>query len=74
MADKNKFNEVKLALTVTKGQLTKGIKKLEECCKEMSKLKAELPTASKVRVAASLLEALETVSEKNKEVRNHRDK
>ena len=34
MADKNKYNEVKLALTVAKGQLTKRIKKLEESCKD----------------------------------------
>ena len=73
MADK-KYNEVKLGLTVAKSGLTKAIKKLEECGKEMSKLEADLATASKVRVAASLLEALETVSKKNKEVRYNRDK
>ena len=73
MADK-KYNEVKLGLTVAKSGLTKAIKKLEECGKEMNKLKADLTTASMVRVAASLLEALDTVSKKNKEVRINRDK
>ena len=73
MADK-KYNEVKLGLTVAKSGLTKAIRKLEECGKEMSKLEADLATASKVRLAASLLEALETVSKKNKEVRHNRDK
>ena len=52
MADKNKYNEVKLALTVAKTGLTKAIRKLEECGKEMSKLEADLATASKVRIAA----------------------
>ena len=40
MADK-KYNEVKLALTIAKTGLTKAIKKLEECRKEMSKLEAD---------------------------------
>ena len=43
MADK--YNEVKLALTVAKTGLTKAIKKLEECGKEMSKLEADLAMA-----------------------------
>ena len=43
MADKNMYNEVKLALTVSKGQLTKSVKKLEESCVELSKMPAELP-------------------------------
>ena len=73
MADK-KYNEVKLGLTVAKSGLTKAIKKLEECGKEMSNLEADMATASMVRVAASLLEALDTVSKKNKEVRINRDK
>ena len=74
MADKNKCNEVKLALTVAKTGLTKAIRKLEVCGKEMNKLEADLATASKVRIAASLLEALETVSKKKREVSNNRDK
>ena len=43
MADRNMFNRVKLALTVSKGQLTKSVKKLEESCVELSKMPAELP-------------------------------
>ena len=68
------YNEVKLALTVSKGQLTKSVTKLEESCVELSKMPAELPTSSKIRVAAGLLKALEIVSEKSKEVRKNRDK
>ena len=40
MADK--YNEVKLALTVAKTGLTKSIKKLEERGKEMGNLEADL--------------------------------
>ena len=40
----------------------------------MSKLEADLATASNVRLAASLLEALETVSKKKREVSDNRDK
>ena len=71
MADK-KYNEVKLGLTFAKSGLTKAIKKLGECGKEMNRLEADMANASVV--AASLLEALETVSRKNKEVRINRDK
>ena len=73
MADK-KYNEVKLGLTVAKSGLTKAMKKLDECGKEMNRLEADMANASVVRVAASLLEALDTVSRKNKEVRINRDK
>ena len=72
MADK--YNEVKLALTVAKTGLTKSIKKLEERGKEMGNLEADLAMSSKVRVAAALLEALDLVSRKNKEVSENRDK
>ena len=49
MADKVQYDENKLALTVAKGQLTKGLNKLDESCKEMSD---SLPIAFKIRVAA----------------------
>ena len=65
---------MKLALTVAKTGLTKAIKKLEERGKEMGNLEADLAMSSKVRVAASLLEALDLVSRKNKEVSENRDK
>ena len=65
MADKNMYNEVKLALMVSKSQLTKSVK---------SKMPAELPDSSKIRVAAGLLEALQIVSEKSKDVRTNREK
>ena len=74
MADKNMYNEVKLALTFSKSQLTKSEKKLEENCVELSKMHAELPDSSKIRVAAGLLEALQIVYEKSKEVRTNREK
>ena len=59
------YDENKLAFTVEKGQLTKGLNKLDESCKEI---------ASKVRVAAVVIEALSIVSEKSSEVRKCRDK
>ena len=65
MADKMIYDENKLAFTVEKGQLTKGLNKLDESCKEI---------ASKVRVAAVVIEALSIVSEKSSEVRKCRDK
>ena len=68
------YNEVKLALTTAKTGLTKAIKKLEERGKEMGNLEADLAMSSKVRVAASLLEAHDLVSRKNKEVSDNRDK
>ena len=68
------YNENKLALIVAKGQLTKGLKKLDESCKEIASMPAELPTASKVRVAAGVLEALNIISEKSNEVKKCRNK
>ena len=68
------YDQVKLALTIAKTGLTKAIKKLEERGKEMGNLEADLAMSSKVRVAESLLDALELVSRKNKEVSNNRDK
>ena len=68
------YNEVKLALTTAKTGLTKAIKKLEERGKEMGNLEADLAMSSKVRVAASLLEAHDLVSRKNKEVSDNRDR
>ena len=68
------YNENKLALTVAKGQLTKGLKKLDESCKEMAKMPDELPRASKVRVADGVIKALSIFSEKSSEVRKCRDK
>ena len=68
------YSEVKLALTVAKTGLTKSFKKLEERGKEMGTLEADLAMSSKVRVAAALLEALDLVSRKNKEVSENRDK
>ena len=40
------YNENKLALTVAKGQLFKGLKKFDENCKEMATMQDELPTYS----------------------------
>ena len=68
------YSEVKLALTVAKTGLTKSFKKLEERGKEMGTLEADLAMSSKVRVAAALLEALDLVSKKSKEVSDNRDK
>ena len=68
------YNEVKLVLTVAKTGLTKSFKKLEERGKEMGTLEADLAMSSKVRVAAALLEALDLVSRKSKEVSDNRDK
>ena len=64
MADKCQYN--KLALRLAKGQLTKGITKLDDACKEIVRVPEELPMASKVRVAAKVIEALSIsiVSEK----------
>ena len=52
MADKVQYDENKLALTVAKGQLTKGLNKLDESCKEMALMSDSLPIAFKIRVAA----------------------
>ena len=68
------YSEVKLALTVAKTGLTKSFKKLEERGKEMGTLGADLAMSSKVRVAAALLEALDLVSRKNKEVSENRER
>ena len=68
------YNEVKLALTTAKTGLTKAVKKLDERGKEMGNLEADLAMSSKVRVAASLLESLDLVSRKNKEVSDNRDR
>ena len=57
-------------MRLAKGQLTKGITKLDDPCKEMSE---ELPMASKVKVAATGIEALSSVSEKSIEVRKSRE-
>ena len=63
-----------MAFTVEKGQLTKGLNKLDESCKEIASMPDSLATASKVRVAAVVIEALSIVSEKSSEVRKCRDK
>ena len=67
MADS--YNENKLALRLVKGQLAKGIAKLDDACKEMARVPDELPMLFKVRVAASVIEALSIVSEKSIQVR-----
>ena len=71
MADS--YNENKLALRLVKGQLTKGIAKLEDACKKMARVPEELSMVSKARGAASV-EALSIVSEKSIEVRKVRAK
>ena len=38
MADEVQYDENKLALTEAKGQLTKGLNKLDESCKEMASM------------------------------------
>ena len=70
------YNENKLALRLVKGQLTKGIAKLDDACNEMARVPEELPMLSKVRVAASVIQALSIsiVSEKSIEVRKVREK
>ena len=69
-------NEYELALRLVKGQLTKGIAKLDDACNEMARVPEELPMLSKVRVAASVIQALSIsiVSEKSIEVRKVREK
>ena len=67
MADS--YNENKLALRLVKGQLAKGIAKLDDACKEVARVPEELPMLFKVRVAASVIEALSIVSEKSIQVR-----
>ena len=62
MADKVQYDENKLALKLAKGQLTKGMNKLDECCKEMSRMLKELPMTSKVRVAATVIRSFSIVS------------
>ena len=69
MADKVQYDENKLVLRLAKGQLTKGLHKLDESCKEMATMPEELPMAYKVRVAAVVNESLSIVSEKSDEVR-----
>ena len=56
MADKVQYDENKLVLRLAKGQLTKGLHKLDESCKEMATMPKELPMAYKVRVAAADME------------------
>ena len=48
MADKESFNENKLALIVAKGQLTKSLNKFEKSCKDLSSMPDNLPVASNV--------------------------
>ena len=38
MVDKMSYDDNKLALSVAKGQLTKGLNKLDESCKEMASM------------------------------------
>ena len=57
-------------MRLAKGQLTKGITKLDDPCKEMTE---ELPIASKVSVAATVIEALSSVFEKSIMVRKSRE-
>ena len=68
------YDENKLALTVAKGQLPRGLNKFDESCKEMASIPDSLPSASKVRIAAVFIESLSIISEKSSEVRKCRNK
>ena len=57
-----------------KGQLTKGVTKLDDACKGKARVPEELPMVSKGRVAASVIEALSIVSENSIEVRKIKEK
>ena len=43
--------------------------KLDECCKKKARMPKELPMASKVRVATTVIRSFSIVSEKSIEVR-----
>ena len=62
------YNQHKISLRLVKSALTKAISKLEATCKELSKAPKELPMVTKVRLIASVVEALGIVTEKSNKV------
>ena len=63
-----------LSLRLVKSALTRAITKLEDSFKDMSKAPEETPMVNKVRLAASVIEALGLITEKSNNVSEVREK
>ena len=62
-----------LSLRLVKSALTRAITKLEDSFKDMCKAPEETPMVNKVRLAASVIEALGLITEKSNNVSEVRE-
>ena len=67
------YNTNKLSLKVAKSSLTRAISHIEESCKNMLKAPEDTSAATKLRLAAEVVKALDLVTEEQTKLSNVRE-